>query len=255
MRLLSSFDFSPRDWRIPSEFVRCLFSSLSRSFPLLIVAASLVAALPGSAQDASGTTAAATSYAVRGTIVNATSGQPVARALVALNEDNAMLTGSEGEFSFDNIPAGEYSVSVQKPGYSGLGGMMAGIGAMVTRYSMGGRRLQTAPPRRIQVGPDMPALNRRSGRRHSGPGLWQAIPERPRALEHRRAGQNPQRRLVPHPRFSARHVHRYHAGFPGPATFGQQQSSAGLGLSGAVLSRRHRHCRGRHALPHRGPAG
>ena len=158
VRLLSSFDFSPRDWRIPSEFVRCLFSSLSRSFPLLIVAASLVAALPGSAQDASGTTAAATSYAVRGTIVNATSGQPVARALVALNEDNAMLTGSEGEFSFDNIPAGEYSVSVQKPGYSGLGGMMAGIGAMVTRYSMGGRRLQTAPPRRIQVGPDMPAL-------------------------------------------------------------------------------------------------
>jgi len=35
---------------------------------------------------------------------------------------------------------------------------MAGIGAMVARYSMGGRRLQTAPPRRIQVGPDMPAL-------------------------------------------------------------------------------------------------
>jgi hypothetical protein len=138
--------------------VRCLLSSLSRSLPLLILAASVAGALPASGQDVSATTQAATGYAVRGTIVSATSGQPVARALVSLNEDNAMLTGSEGEFSFDNVPAGEYMVSVQKPGYSGFGGMMAGMGAMVARYSMGGRRQQTAAPRRITVGPDMPAL-------------------------------------------------------------------------------------------------
>ncbi|MGB6158684.1 MAG: carboxypeptidase-like regulatory domain-containing protein [Acidobacteriaceae bacterium] len=135
--------------------MRLLFSSLSRFSPLLIFAATLAAALPTSAQD---TTAPGTGYAVRGAIVNAVSGQPVARALVALDEDHAMLTGSDGEFSFDNVAAGEYYVSVQKPGYSGFGGN-AGMGVMTIRYSMGGRRVQSAPPRRIQVGPDMPALS------------------------------------------------------------------------------------------------
>ncbi|MGB9032403.1 MAG: carboxypeptidase-like regulatory domain-containing protein [Acidobacteriaceae bacterium] len=133
----------------------CLPSSLSRSLLLLILAASFAAPLPASAQD---TTTVAAGYAVRGTIVNAVSGQPVARALVSLNEDNAMLTGSQGEFSFDNLPAGEYFVSVQKPGYTGFGGMLPGMGNIVVRYSRGGRHMQTVPPHRIQVGPDMPAL-------------------------------------------------------------------------------------------------
>jgi hypothetical protein len=150
IRLFSSFDFSPRDWRIAAEFVRRPFSLLSVALLLPILTAAALATLPVSAQDAS----TAPGYPVRGTIVNAMSGQPVARALVSLDQDFAMLTGSDGEFAFDNVPAGEYAVSVQKPGYTGFGGTMGG--GMMMRHA--GHTSQNIPPRRIQVGTDMPAL-------------------------------------------------------------------------------------------------
>jgi hypothetical protein len=134
--------------------VRRPFSSLiAPPLPALLVAlvvALNLAVLPGAAQD----TTSAAGYSVRGTVVNGISGQPIARALVALNQEQAMLTNSEGAFSFDNVAAGEYSVSVQKPGYMGFGGMMAGM-----RIPMGARQFRHPPPRRIQVGPDMPTLS------------------------------------------------------------------------------------------------
>jgi hypothetical protein len=134
--------------------VRRLFSLLDRSLLLPILMAVLVAALPAPAENSAQDTSAAPGYSVRGTIVNAISGQPIARALVSINEDYAMLTGSEGEFSFDNVPAGGYAVSVQKPGFDGFGGM----GGIVMHVAMGGQHQQSNPPRLIQVGPDMPAL-------------------------------------------------------------------------------------------------
>jgi hypothetical protein len=108
----------------------------------------------GAAQE----TTSSAGYSVRGSVINAVNGQPIARALVTLNQDQAMLTNSNGTFAFDNLAAGEYMVSVNKPGFHGFGGMMAG---MVMRVSPGARRLQNTPPRRMQVGPDMPSLTLR----------------------------------------------------------------------------------------------
>ncbi len=138
-----------------SESVRRLLSSLFRQLPLLLLAVLIAAYSATFSVAAQDTSAATPGYPVRGTVVNALSGQPIARALVALSQDQAMLTDSDGVFSFDNVSAGEYPVSVQKPGYQGFGGMMYG---MAMHISVGGRRIENAPPRRIQVGPDMPAL-------------------------------------------------------------------------------------------------
>lgn len=131
--------------------MRRLFSSLHRLPALPILLAVLIAA-PGSGGQE---TTAVTGYPVRGTVVNAFTGQPITRALVSLNQDQAMLTNSDGEFSFDSVAPGEYSVSVDKPGYLGFGGMMRG---MIMRVGRGGIPPHPEPPRRIQVGPDMPAL-------------------------------------------------------------------------------------------------
>jgi hypothetical protein len=148
---ISSIDFSPGTRRIASEFVPCLLSSLNRLLALPLLLAVLLVAPLSRAQDSS----AATGYPVRGTVVNAFTGQTIPRALVSLNQDQAMLTNNDGEFSFDNVPPGEYSASVDKPGYLGFGGMTRG---MTMRAGRGAIPPHPEPPRRIQVGPDMPAL-------------------------------------------------------------------------------------------------
>ena len=166
--------------------------------------------------------------------MNAVSGQPVARALVSLDEDHAMLTGSDGEFSFDNVAAGEYYVSVQKPGYSGFGGI-AGMGVMTIRYSMGGRRVQSAPPRRIQVGPDMPALtfaitplamitgHITLSTADPADGIQVQVYGRQSRNGHARWSMEGQTRTRSDgsfriPNLSLRHLHRHHPGFSRPAT-------------------------------------
>lgn len=93
----------------------------------------------------------APTYAVQGTIVNAQTNQPIGRAEVILNNEHAVLTSAEGRFEFDQIPMGDYQVSIEKPGYISIG------------YAMGasfGRRLASRPRpgRRIRVGPKMPEL-------------------------------------------------------------------------------------------------
>lgn len=96
---------------------------------------------------------AAAGYSVHGTVVNAVTGQPIARALVDLNEEYAILTGGDGSFSFDNVPAGTYMASVRKPGYKGFGNMVQhGFGVR------GGFPTQGGPPHRVQVGADTPSL-------------------------------------------------------------------------------------------------
>jgi len=116
---------------------------------LLLIALFFAAPLSHGQESAAGSSAG---YTVNGTVVNATTGQAVARALVDLNEQYAVLTGGDGAFSFDNLPAGTYMVSVRKPGF-------VGFGTGRQSYSIHGaipRRM--APPHRIVVGPDMPAL-------------------------------------------------------------------------------------------------
>ncbi len=89
-------------------------------------------------------------YTVRGTVVNAITGQPVARALVSINQDMAMLTDGNGQFAIEGIASGTWSVSVSKPGFRGHGGFMT-------------RRIVQLParperPLEVQVGPDTPPL-------------------------------------------------------------------------------------------------
>jgi hypothetical protein len=85
-------------------------------------------------------------YPVRGVVLNAVSHQPVARALVQLNGQNAMLTDNEGRFAFENIPAGTEMVTIRRPGY--VSGRSSAIGMAMNSVAM----------HRIQVGADMPAL-------------------------------------------------------------------------------------------------
>ncbi len=88
-------------------------------------------------------------YSVHGTVVNAQTNQPIARAEVILNQDYAVLTGNEGRFEFDQIPAREFQVSARRPGYIPVGN--------VNGPSFG--RGSPQPARRIRVGPDMPDLS------------------------------------------------------------------------------------------------
>lgn len=115
--------------------------------PIVAVALCAFCLVPllGPAQDAS-----PSGYSVRGTVLDSVSGQPLSRALVELNQDFAMLTGGDGQFSFDNVPAGPYQVTVVKPGYFGFGF----ASGMMSRASSG-IPMQPRPPRQILVGPDV----------------------------------------------------------------------------------------------------
>ena len=119
--------------------------------PLALLIALLPLALASATQQAlaQDAPAATSGYSVRGTVVNAVTNQPVARALVSLAVDQAVLTDSNGQFSFDNVAAGSYSLSVTKPGYQGRGGMIRGN--VLTH-------LRREPAERLLVGPDMPSV-------------------------------------------------------------------------------------------------
>ncbi len=58
-------------------------------------------------------------YPVSGTVVNASTGAPVPRALVQLQglEPSRALTGNDGHFEMKDVPEGRYSVMVQRPGF------------------------------------------------------------------------------------------------------------------------------------------
>jgi hypothetical protein len=77
----------------------------------------LLAAFPAQAQPVSGT------YRVAGTVVNAVTGEPVARAAVALlahgdgETVGAVETDADGRFAVDRLPAAKFQLTASKRGY------------------------------------------------------------------------------------------------------------------------------------------
>ena len=55
-------------------------------------------------------------YTLRGTVINAATGEPIRGALVQVDE-RTQLTAANGEFLFEAMPAGTFGFRVQKPGY------------------------------------------------------------------------------------------------------------------------------------------
>ncbi len=113
-------------------------SRLRRSgllLPLLIPAViSIVPALgaqmgsyPVAANSATGTSTTSTAIpsTVLGQVINATTGAPVPRALVRLN-DRAVLTDHDGKFRFDQNTASSANILVTKPGFSATTEMQEG---------------------------------------------------------------------------------------------------------------------------------
>src|SRR5689334_12029450 len=66
-------------------------------------------------------TTADTLYKLEGTVVNADTGRPIPHTLVKISNlaggPRAMLTGPEGEFSFDKLAKGTVAVEARKPGF------------------------------------------------------------------------------------------------------------------------------------------
>lgn len=58
-------------------------------------------------------------YSLSGVVVNAVTGAPLKRALVELyaQQPRAMLTDTDGQFQFDGLPLGMYSLQTRKPGF------------------------------------------------------------------------------------------------------------------------------------------
>jgi hypothetical protein len=58
-------------------------------------------------------------YSLTGTVVNSVTGEPIRGALVQiyLNGQASRLTGPDGKFQFDGLPAGQTNITVRKPGF------------------------------------------------------------------------------------------------------------------------------------------
>jgi hypothetical protein len=81
---------------------------------------------PMAANSATGTSAATVAPStVLGQVINATTGAPIPRALVRLNE-RAVLTDHDGKFRFDQNTLGSANILVSKPGYSATTEMQDG---------------------------------------------------------------------------------------------------------------------------------
>jgi hypothetical protein len=85
--------------------------------PLGTLLAALV--LLGPRAQFSGSPSPQQTYAIRGTVLNAATGEPIHGALVQVfsERQRSQLTGPGGEFQFDNVLQGTYGVRVQKPGF------------------------------------------------------------------------------------------------------------------------------------------
>lgn len=66
-----------------------------------------------------------------------------------------MLTGNNGQFSFNGVPAGLRMLLVNKPSFRSRGGFLQGMAMAVHR---GPGMIHPDPPMQIEVGPDMPNL-------------------------------------------------------------------------------------------------
>ncbi len=59
-------------------------------------------------------------FCIAGTVVNASTGEPVRRAAVTIPQ-SAALTDAAGNFRFCNLPAGPYFANAEKPGFAAAG--------------------------------------------------------------------------------------------------------------------------------------
>ena len=93
---------------------------LSR-FALCILLFIFFFCLSARTQDESGNNAGAQSktYEVHGTVINSVTQEPIARALVTIagQDSSAMLTDSDGHFSFAGITTGRHVLQVRRPGF------------------------------------------------------------------------------------------------------------------------------------------
>jgi hypothetical protein len=88
----------------------------ARNLVLLSLSSILLALAPSLLAHAQQAPATAT---LHGTVINAVTHQPIARALVSLDQSTqATLTDNEGRFTFDNVPAGQTTLSAKRPGYA-----------------------------------------------------------------------------------------------------------------------------------------
>lgn len=87
---------------------------------LLLAAQFLFLSNPSSAQSPT----SSCPCTLRGSVLDAISGQPVPHALVRLSAPSprAALTDSEGKFQFEGVPAGSTTLEAAKPGYLGNNG-------------------------------------------------------------------------------------------------------------------------------------
>jgi len=85
-------------------------------------------------------------YSLTGMVVNSATGEPIRGALVQIyiNGQSSQLTGPDGKFRFDRLPAGQTPVNIRKPGF----------------FSQ--QQLENGPVRFTQlvgtIGPDAPLL-------------------------------------------------------------------------------------------------
>lgn len=78
----------------------------------ITAAVGLLVAVPAAGQP---------SGAVQGTVVDEGGGAPLAAAVVTIEElDRSAATGSDGAFSFSDVPAGDYSLTVRRQGFAPL---------------------------------------------------------------------------------------------------------------------------------------
>lgn len=118
--MLTSRHFGFRKTRHNSEIPvrsRWLYPTLWHlAFALMLAAASaccVFAQLPAAPSDTNET------FVLGGTVVNSVTGEGIARAMVRANGPTSRtgFSDSEGHFQFEGLPAGQVTLTAQKPGY------------------------------------------------------------------------------------------------------------------------------------------
>ena len=96
----------------------CRSASVFWSVLVLLCLAPVANAQAGSAPELSSNTDQV-KYSLKGTVVNSATGEPVSRALVQLfaQPPRAVLTDSDGQFEFTDLPVMQTSLMARKPGY------------------------------------------------------------------------------------------------------------------------------------------
>lgn len=121
-----------------SQVLRCLVSRLPAVFVCLLLLPPVYAQIV-EAGGASSANEPAPKFSLSGTVVNSVTGEPIRRALVQIymGPEQAVLTDSDGKFEFSNLPIGQTSIAVRKPGF------------MSEQEMPGG-----GPPSMVETGPD-----------------------------------------------------------------------------------------------------